>query len=498
MKLHYWLKLFYVAGLMWSASVASAFEHFITRDAHQLMDGDKVFRFAGIHAPELHRIEDDVQGLCDADERGWGQYFKWPTADEQENWVKSFVRTGHKAMRITVLSIEQEFDQACSREVHIQAPLVKGGMPRLNEHAMVHYDRMIALADRYGLRLILPFVDHWEWWGGRKQLAAFYGESEDDFYDVGSQTYAAYRNIIAQVILRRNTFTGRLYRDEKAILAWETGNELKGTTAEFLSETAAFIKSIDRNHLVIDGAYINVNSFALNDENVDIISNHLYENSGTLKPETILRDLKAIGGKKAYLVGEFGLLPIAQLREIMEEVVNRDYRGAKAVGAFIWGARGRRHNGGFYWHQEPANPKTWSYHLPGFPEGEFNEELEVIAMVRDAIGKMDGGTSAYPLPVPEAPKLREIVHPLRINWMGAPVGRRYRVERATSKGGPWEVIANNVSDGKHRYDPHKDAVFSDLSDLVSGMTYFYRVFAINESGESPPSNVESVTLGSEN
>lgn len=45
----------------------------------------KVFRFAGIHAPELHRIEDDARGPCRADPRGWGQYFKWPTAQEQQN-----------------------------------------------------------------------------------------------------------------------------------------------------------------------------------------------------------------------------------------------------------------------------------------------------------------------------------------------------------------------------------------------------------------------------
>lgn len=62
------------------AAERSHFTHFITRDGATLKDGDKVFRFAGIHAPELHRIEDDARGPCRADPRGWGQYFKWPTA----------------------------------------------------------------------------------------------------------------------------------------------------------------------------------------------------------------------------------------------------------------------------------------------------------------------------------------------------------------------------------------------------------------------------------
>lgn len=44
------------------AAERSHFTHFITRDGATLKDGDKVFRFAGIHAPELHRIEDDARG----------------------------------------------------------------------------------------------------------------------------------------------------------------------------------------------------------------------------------------------------------------------------------------------------------------------------------------------------------------------------------------------------------------------------------------------------
>ena len=90
------------AGAM--AAEQSHFEHFITRDGATLKDGDKVFRFAGIHAPELHRIEDDARGTCKADSRGWGQYFRWPTAEEQENWIKALVQTGARAQRVYAVS----------------------------------------------------------------------------------------------------------------------------------------------------------------------------------------------------------------------------------------------------------------------------------------------------------------------------------------------------------------------------------------------------------
>ncbi|WP_108602062.1 glycoside hydrolase 5 family protein [Saccharobesus litoralis] len=469
---------------------SKSFKHFITREGHQLKEGDKEFRFAGIHAPELHRIENDARGKCKADPRGWGQYFQWPTADEQENWIKALAKSGHKAMRVYVLSIEHETDLACERETHILKPLTPGGMPRFNEKAMQVYDRMIALSDEHGLRLILPFIDHWHWWGGREQLAEFYGETKDDFYDINSKTYQAYLYIIDQVINRKNTITGRLYKDEKAIMAWETGNELKTTTAEFLAKTAAYIKSLDSNHLVIDGTYTKINEFALNDDNVDIISNHYYSNVGNNNPEQVLKDLKAIDGKKPYFIGEFGLLSATELGEIMNAAVNTEYNDAKAVGAFIWGFRGHRHNGGFYWHREWTG--HYSYHLPGFPESDSNEEMAIVDIVRKAQADMAGLDVVPALPAPEAPKLRPIKSNGAVNWLGAPLGRHYTIERSTRADSGWQVIAKNVSDGKNEYDPAKDDLYIDTG-AEAGKTYYYRVTAHNESGDSKLSNVQKVT-----
>jgi hypothetical protein len=472
---------------------ALAFDHFITRKGPTLYDGKKEFRFAGIHAPELHRIEDDAKGKCAADPRGWGQYFKWPTPAEQENWIQSLVFTGHKAMRVYVLSIENEFDKACGRETHILKPATPGGMPQINEAAMVHYDRMIALADQYKLRLILPFIDHWEWWGGRAQLAAFYGETDSQFYDVNSKTFKAYLYIIEQIINRKNTITGRYYRDEKAIMMWETGNELRDTTEPFLKATAAKIRSLDKNHLIMDGTYRSINSFALTDPNIDIISNHFYENVGNNNPEQVVKDLTAVGGKKVYIVGEYGLLPIAKMQAIMDAAVNTEIKGAKTAGVFVWGMRGHREAGGFYWHKESDN--YYSYHLPGFPEGAANEEIPVVNMVRQAQAAMAGKKVPDPLPKPLAPKLHPISDPkARIQWMGAAVGRTYDIERASQPQGPWVVVGKDISDGHNLYDPEKTPLFKDPNPGPSGSKVYYRVLAKNESGVSPPSNVEAVTL----
>lgn len=88
-------------------------------------------------------------------------------------------------------------------------------------------------------------------------------------------------------------------------MAWETGNELEDTNAEFLKQTAAWIKKLAPHQLVVDGTYKKINAFSVNDPNVDIVSNHYYTNAGNNHPDQVKKDLEAIGGKKVYLVGEF-------------------------------------------------------------------------------------------------------------------------------------------------------------------------------------------------
>lgn len=475
--------------LLSSSSSVMAFEHFISRQGHQLLDGTQEFRFAGLHAPELHRIEDDARGVCSADPRGWGQYFNWPTAEEQENWFQALSFTGHKAMRIYVLSVAHPADAACGRETHILPPATSGGMPVLNEKAMLVYDRMIALAEQYQIRLILPFIDHWDWWGGRAQLAAFYGETADDFYRTDSRTYAAYQDIIRQVIQRRNSITGQLYSEAKAIMAWETGNELKDSTAEFVQKTVAQIKKYAPNQLAVDGTYLKIISESITNPQVDIISNHFYTTNNNNNPEQVTKDLTAIAGQKVYLIGEFGLTDSKNIAAILQAAVHTEVKGAKTAGVFVWGWRGQRHNGGFYYHKEYTG--HYSYRLPGFAEAAFNDEQQVVNLVRRAQAELAGKTQPDALPVPLAPTLRAITDPLNIQWLGSAVARYYKIERALSQNGPWQLIADKVSNAKLPFDPAKDKIFADPEALTLHETLYYRVIAVNETGVSVPSEIHS-------
>jgi len=176
----------------------------------------------------------------------------------------------------------------------------------------------------------------------------------------------------------------------------------------------------------------------------------------------------------------------------MQAIVHTDVNGAQAVGGFIWGFRGHRHDGGFYWHKEYTG--HYSYHLPGFPiEGKANQETEVVDLVRKASAQMSGLSQVPPLPVPDAPALRATDSPFAINWMGAAVGRSYDVERSEAETGPWTRVGENISDGVNEWNPATMDLFrDDYRSLQLGKTYYYRVIAKNESGASEPSNVIGV------
>ena len=63
---------------------------------------------------------------------------------------------------------------------------------------------------------------------------------------------------------------------------------------------------------------------------------------------------------------------------------------------------------------------------------------------------------------------------------------KFKIERATSSGGPWTLIANGP--------PWANAQnYSDAAGLSPSTTYYYRVKATNDGNDSDPSNVASAT-----
>ncbi|KAL5704689.1 mannan endo-1,4-beta-mannosidase [Ranunculus cassubicifolius] len=121
-----------------------------------------------------------------------------------------------------------------------------------NQDMFKGLDFVVSEARRYGIKLILSFVNNYENLGGRKQYVDWarnqgqYLTSEDDFY----------RNPVVKGFYK-NHVKVISYKDDPTIMAWELINEprcpsdLSGRTLQaWFTEMASYVKSFDRNHLL--------------------------------------------------------------------------------------------------------------------------------------------------------------------------------------------------------------------------------------------------------
>lgn len=456
------------AALTLAASTAPAqsLDHFITRGGDQLWDGNNLFRFISFNIPNLQLIEDNF--APDA-----ATPWRWPDEFELTDALESVRQLGGTVVRTYVLSVRREAGADIGDHVYVRGP------GQFNEEAFRTLDLALDIANKKGVRLIIPLVDNWKWQGGRGEYAAFRGKQPDDFW-TDEQLIADFEETVRYVLTRVNTRTGVAYKDDPAILAWETGNELDAPPA-WTARIAKLMKSIDPNHLVLDGATLHgVSEASLADPNVDVVATHHYPNTYDAKfAEAVHAAKEASRGKKPYIVGEFGFCSLAEIERLCDVVIKEDVSGA-----LLWSLRFHNRDGGFYWHSEPAvGGKYKAYHWPGFPSGERYEERAALDRTRRKAFEIRG-VEPPPLDAPAPPKLLPIADAAAISWQGSAGARTYVVERSTAALGPWEIVRDDVDETAVQYGPlfHDDSVQPRAS-------YFYRVLAANEAGKSAPSNV---------
>jgi mannan endo-1,4-beta-mannosidase len=111
-------------------------------------------------------------------------------------------------------------------------------------------DAVVAAAEKYGIKLIIPFVNSWNDYGGMNAYITAYGGSKTDWY-TNKKIQGVYQAYIKAVVSR--------YSDSPAIFAWELANEPRcsGCKTDIIStwvaDTSAYIKSLDSNHMVTTG-----------------------------------------------------------------------------------------------------------------------------------------------------------------------------------------------------------------------------------------------------
>jgi hypothetical protein len=238
-------------------------EFVIAKEGKLYLKG-KRFQFLSFNTPNIHILENP--------------YLRRTNEFEQRDTVATLSQMGGSVIRPYTFSIPLGLE----KDRHIIVTRNYGTPEvelQLNEQLMLDYDKMLQLAREYNLKVIVPFIDHWQWWGGITAFAKLYGET--DFYSETVTT--GFHKFIAAVVNRNNTFTGIPYKNDPTILGWETGNELHSINDQakystWTVTTAKLLKDLDGNHLVIDGTFgkFGWSETVLKSPFIDVLTNHYY------------------------------------------------------------------------------------------------------------------------------------------------------------------------------------------------------------------------------
>lgn len=214
---------------------------FVTTENGKFMYLGKEFRFLGTNNYYLHYKDNlMVESVLDAASeagfnviRMWGFFDGW----EQEN-------IGNKA--------------------YMQPEKNKYDMPKDAEGFSDCWERLdyvVNQAKMRDIKLVIAFTNYWTDFGGITQYLKWEGlntEKKSQFY-TNEGCKQAYKNYVSYFLNRTNRYTGTRYTDDSTIMAWELINEPRNqygspdVVTAWATEMSAYVKSIDKNHLVAIG-----------------------------------------------------------------------------------------------------------------------------------------------------------------------------------------------------------------------------------------------------
>jgi len=149
---------------------------------------------------------------------------------------------------------------------------------KYNEDLLRGLDFLLAEMAKRDMKAVLYLTNFWEWSGGMMAYLDYttgefinaadpkhpwpaYADYASRFYS-DEKAVGLYHDYIRMLLGRRNSVTGMAYIDDAAIMAWQLSNEPRAgggaeVTAQnmpaylkWISDTAALIRSLDKNHLV--------------------------------------------------------------------------------------------------------------------------------------------------------------------------------------------------------------------------------------------------------
>lgn len=127
---------------------------------------------------------------------------------------------------------------------------VSGSYVNYGSDGLQRLDYVVSAAERYGVKLVLNFINNWGDYGGIAAYTRAFGANATEWY-TDKKSQQVYKDYIKVLVTR--------YRRSSAIFSWELGNEprCKGCPTSIITtwatEISKYIKSIDPDHLVTLG-----------------------------------------------------------------------------------------------------------------------------------------------------------------------------------------------------------------------------------------------------
>ncbi|ORY22174.1 glycoside hydrolase superfamily [Naematelia encephala] len=354
-----------------------------------------------------------------------------------------------------------------------------------NEASFVKLDRVMALARKWGCKVIVPVINQ-DYGSQSTNYAGNWADLIQLYYNInGSNAYNeskaynfwtdpylidATKKIYTKLLSRTNTLNGVMYAHDSTFLAVETGNELNlNMTPGFFPNTslpapgswttniAQHIKSLAPNLLVMDGSLSRsnrtedkFNATALVSPHVDLFSYHYYDvQYGQLPFYDIPADAAYIQSfGKTFVIGEHGFYPNTSQWDHFYKLQSC----SPVAGSMVWGLRGHSDSGGFATHGEGGG--IFSYHVPGWSPpvvADFDplEQYVVAATYSASYQLLDQDVPFYP--TPWAPTILSSNttsnHTAYFQYIGGAWGEHYEIYHAPpNNDGEWRQVENSSRD----------------------------------------------------
>ncbi len=407
---------------------------FVTRSGTRLLVDGNPFRFAGANIYSL--------GLDDGART-------YPTPFRIDDALNVATEMGLTVVRANSLGVSV----GC-------ALCIEPALGVFNNTAFQHIDYAIQAAKAHGLRLIVPLTDNYHFYhGGKHTFTDWRGISDENQFYTNPQVIADFEKYIYTIFTHVNSYTGIAYMNDPTIMAWETGNELL-SPSNWTQSIAAYTKSIDPNHLVMDGNY-GINANSLSSPSIDIYSDHFYPpNINTLASDTAATS----AANKAFVISEYDWQTSqgTPLSTFLAAILNN----GNIAGDMFWNIWAHDDAYGYFVGWGGKNLINLTY------PGDTLDHRQRIQIIR-AHGYAMQSRSVPADGIPGSPLVTSVTgHTLA--WRGTAIGDTYTIERSiTSSTGPWIVICNRCA-------TDYNMPWIDTTQPI--LPHWYRVLAYNRVG----------------